>query len=244
MFFTGMDDLHHAGKVPAAFISAHRLARRRSPFPVKRWVMDSGAYRTIELHGGFPEGPEAHAALIRRFAANGRLLAAVTQDFMCDPGSLARTGLSVAEHQRLTIERYDALLACDPGGIPIMPVLQGRAPEDYARHVRMYGDRLAPRAWVGVGSLVGRSTSPATIAAILRAILRERPDLRLHGFGLKLTVLGDGAVRDLLFSADSMAWSFHARKNGRNAHDPAEARRFARRVHTMPVQLHLPGTMA
>jgi hypothetical protein len=59
---------------------------------------------------------------------------------------LAKTGLTVADHQRLTIERYDALLACDVAGVRIMPVLQGYAPADYAEHVRAYGDRLKPIA--------------------------------------------------------------------------------------------------
>jgi hypothetical protein len=42
------------------------------------------------------------------------------------------------------------------------------------------------------------------------AIKNERPDLRLHGFGLKTTALADPLVRSMLWSADSMAWSFAA----------------------------------
>jgi len=239
MFLTGMHHPHNAARVPAAFISAHALRRRRSSFPVRWWVLDSGAFRTIELHGGYPHGVEEYAALIRRYAGNGRLLAAVSQDYMCEGFMLAKTGLTVAEHQRLTIERYDALLACDVAGVRIMPVLQGYAPEDYAAHVRAYGDRLAPRAWVGVGSVCKRNGRPGAIEAVLLAIKRERPDLRLHGFGTKLTALGSQLVRRLLFSADSMAWSFAARYEGRDGNDPAEAVRYGRRIATMPVQLHL-----
>lgn len=239
MFLTGMHHPHNAAKVPAAFISAHALRRRKSGFPVRRWVLDSGAFRTIELHGGYPEPVEEYAALIRRYASNGRLLAAVSQDYMCEAFMLAKTGLSVADHQRLTIERYDALMACDCAGVRIMPVLQGYAPEDYARHVRDYGDRLEPRAWVGVGSVCKRNASPAAIEAVLLAIKRVRPDLRLHGFGVKLTALTSQLVRHLLFSADSMAWSFAARYENRDGNDPAEAVRYARRIATMPVQLHL-----
>jgi hypothetical protein len=53
-----------------------------------------------------------------------------------------------------------------------------------------------------------------------------RPDLRLHGFGVKKTSLLSVAVRMLLATADSMAWSFSARKQGRNANDWREARSF------------------
>ena len=80
IFFTGMHHPCDAGKVPAAFISVHALKRRKSGFPARRWVMDSGAFRTIELHGGYPDPVEAYAAQITRFARNGRLLAAVSQD--------------------------------------------------------------------------------------------------------------------------------------------------------------------
>lgn len=239
MFFTGMHHPHNAAKVPAAFISAHAIKHRKSGFPVRRWVLDSGAFRTIELHGGYPEPVETYAALIRRFAGNGRLLAAVSQDYMCEPFMLAKTGLTIADHQRLTIERYDALRACGTAGVRIMPVLQGYAPEDYAEHVRAYGDRLVPRAWVGVGSVCKRNGRPGAIEAVLLAIKRVRPDLRCRGFGLKLTALGSQLVRKLLFSADSMAWSFAARYEGRDGNDPAEAVRYTRRIATMPVQLHL-----
>jgi hypothetical protein len=84
-------------------------------------------------------------------------------------------------------------------------VLQGYAPADYAAHVRAYGARLEPRAWVGVGSVCKRNGRPAAIEAVLLAIKQERPDLRLHGFGVKLTALGSQLVRTLLFSADSTA---------------------------------------
>jgi hypothetical protein len=64
----------------------------------------------------------------------------------------------------------------------------------------------------------------------LSAIKAERPDLRLHGFGVKTTSLRVQAIRDLLWSADSMAWSFSARKQGRRANDWQEAKRFERAV--------------
>lgn len=49
-------------------------------------------------------------------------------------------------------------------------------------------------------------------------------------FGLKITALKSPRVRRLLWSADSMAWSFAARYEGRNPNDWREARRFARAV--------------
>lgn len=240
IFFTGMDDLHHAAKVRAAFISVHRLERRKSStFPVRRWVMDSGSFTTITKHGGYPSPVEQYAEQIRKFSKNGRLMAAVTQDYMCEPHMLKRTGFTVADHQRLTIERYNDLMACDTAGVRIMPVLQGYAPSDYVDHIRAYGHRLAHRAWVGVGSICKRNSNPHAVCAVLLAIKKERPDLRLHAFGVKITALSLQLTRDLIFSADSTAWSFAARYEGRKAHDPQEAIRYGKKVSTMAVQLHL-----
>lgn len=241
IFLLGMHHPNDAGQVPAAFVSAHAIADRKSPFPARRCILDSGAFTTIMKYGGYPDPVEAYATLIRRVQGwlGRRLLAAVAQDYMCEPEMLAKTGLTVPLHQRLTIERYDALVACDTAGVRIMPVLQGYKPSDYVAHLLAYGKRLVRRMWVGVGSICKRNSNPHAIAAVLLAIKRVRPDLRLHGFGIKVTALGLQLVRDLLFSADSMAWSYAARREGRDSNDPGEAVRYGRRVATMAVQLHL-----
>lgn len=241
IFFLGIHHPASAAAVPYAFVSVHALRGRKSGFPANEWIMDSGAFSTIERHGAYPDPVSTYAAEIRRFAGCGRLLAAVSEDYMCEAWMLAKTGLTVPDHQRLTIERYDALLAEDTAGVYVMPVLQGYTPAEYVAHVRAYGDRLGPGAWAGVGSVCKRNTTPAAIEDVLLAIKAERPDLRLHGFGVKITSLASSLVRDLLATADSMAWSFSARKQGRNQNDVQEAIRYARRVDVMPVQTVMRG---
>ena len=235
-FFLGVHHPADAAKVKHAFISVHALSRRKSMFPVNEWIMDSGAFSTIAKHGGYPEPVEDYASHIRRFAGCGRLLAAVSQDYMCEELMLLKTGLTVQEHQRLTIERYDELVSMDVGGTYIMPVLQGYHPKHYADHIRLYGDRLPSYAWVGVGSVCKRNGNPAAIEDVLLAIHAERPDLLLHGFGVKKTALESELVRDHLHTADSMAWSFAARYEGRDSNDINEAIRYGRRIERMPVQ--------
>jgi len=231
-FFVGLHQPSDAQHVAAAFISVTRLRRRKGLFVVHDWIMDSGAFSTIATHGGYPAPVEEYAAEIHRWKTNGNLLAAVAQDYMCEPWMVAKTGLSVREHQRLTIERYDALTRLVPD-VYILPVLQGYNVEEYVAHVHMYGDRLAPYAWVGVGSVCKRNTSPQIIAEILEAIHAVRPDLALHGFGIKKTALYSPAVRMQLVSADSMAWSFAARRDGGNANDWREAAYFAAEVQSL-----------
>ncbi len=180
-FFVGLHQPSDAQHFDSAFVSINRLRNRKSDFAVGDWILDSGAFSTILHHGGYPEPPEVYAAQIRRWKTCGNLLAAVTQDYMCEPAMLAITGLTIADHQRLTIERYDELLRCDTGCY-IMPVLQGYAPEDYVSHIRQYSERLVFGAWVGVGSICKRNGNPRAILDVLIAIKAVRPDLRLHGF--------------------------------------------------------------
>ncbi len=239
-FFTGMHQPSDANKVPQAFISVNRLRGRKSDFKVGDWIMDSGAFTTILKHHGYPEGVEEYAEQIKRWKKCGNLLAAVAQDYMCEDHMLKLTGMTIPEHQRLTIERYDALMACNVG-VHILPVLQGYAPEDYVSHVRQYGSRLPFGMWVGVGSVCKRNGDPRAIENVLLAIKRERPDLRLHGFGIKKTALGSGLVRELLYTADSMAWSYAARIEGRDGNSWKEAVAYTEKVNTMPYQHSLLG---
>ena len=222
-------------------ISINRLLKRKSNFKVKNWILDSGAFSRISSQKGHLS-VEEYAEQIMRWSQCGNLLAAVSQDYLCDDASLSATGLTVAEHQRLTIERYDLLLQELPSNHPyIMPVLQGREPAEYLNHLRQYGDRLPQNAWVGVGSVCSKNSSPELVRQILKAIKKERPDLRLHGFGLKLTALRLGGIRDLLYSADSQAHSFGRGGQSKfaNANDPQNAIAYSQKVLSF-VQLELP----
>ena len=199
--------------------------------------MDSGAFTEITTHGRYRSEPEEYAKEINRWARCGHLEIAVAQDYMCEPFALEKTGLTVAEHQRLTVERYVALTDATPW--PIMPVLQGYKPQEYLDHIRLYGDLLYSGCRVGVGSICKRNNHPAMIEHILRGIKRERPNIDLHGFGLKITALQRPEIRTLLYSADSMAWSFAARMNGKSAHDWREADAYRQRIEDAPTELEL-----
>lgn len=230
IFYVGLDQPSHAAHIQRCMISASRLRKRVSDFVVNEWMLDSGAFMELKIHGAYRDDPRVYAAQIRRWATVGNLVAASSQDYMCEPFILARTGLDVPTHQRLTIERYDAIRAEVGDAAYVLPVLQGFLPQQYQEHIAQYGNRLALGAWVGVGSVCKRNGSPREIAAVFRAIKQVRPDLRLHGFGCKTTALASTEVRQLLHTADSMAWSFAARMQGRNQHDWREAAAFAARI--------------
>ncbi|HET8632346.1 MAG TPA: hypothetical protein VFL91_33390 [Thermomicrobiales bacterium] len=45
------------------------------------WIMDSGAFTELATYGRYRPTPDEYAAQIIRWAANGQLVAAVSQDF-------------------------------------------------------------------------------------------------------------------------------------------------------------------
>jgi len=220
-------------------ISINVLENRRSDFAVHDWLLDSGAFTRIKTgRGHMPV--EDYARHIVRWARCGNLIAAVAQDWMCEPFILNITGLTVAEHQRRTVDNYVELRKLVPPAIAIMPVLQGYKPEEYMDHIRMYDDLLTPGMLVGVGSVCKRNGNPRAIEAVLEAIKAVRPDLQLHGFGLKKTALRSHKVNQYLAECDSAGWSLAERMKGGDANGPAGAHRYVKAIETMPVQMAMP----
>jgi len=228
-FYVGIHQPSDAWRFSHCMISINRLRKRKSDFRVNNWLMDSGAFTELNLHHYYRFDPSVYAAAINRWKVCGNLQAASSEDFMCEPFILYKTGLTVEDHQRLTIERYDAILSMVDEAY-VLPVLQGYQPLEYVDHIRQYGERLKYGAWVGVGSVCKRNSNANTIEYVLSAIKAERPDLRLHGFGIKTTALKSALVQEYLYSSDSMAWSFRARKEGRNGNSWLEAQSFVESI--------------
>lgn len=225
-FYVGLHQPSDAPHFNSCFVSVNRLRSRKSPFyPMRYWIMDSGAFTEISQHGDFRFDTDEYAGQIERWKSCGTLQAAVSQDYMCEPFILNKVNRSVKEHQDMTIARYYSLKQ-RVTSVYLLPVLQGFYPTEYVEHIRSYSSLLPHLAWVGVGSVCKRNSTPGAVHEVLLAIKQERPDLRLHGFGLKLSTLVHPMIRSLLWSADSMAWSFRARKAGRNANDWREAETF------------------
>jgi hypothetical protein len=202
------------------FISHRRLERLRTSLPVAAapWALDSGGFSEISLYGGWRTTPAAYVdAVVRYDTEIGKLEWAAIQDWMCEPDMVARTGLSVLEHQKRTVDSYLELAAlwaqASDTELVYMPVLQGYRVEEYLQCMDMYADAgvdLGAAPLVGVGSVCRRQHTEE-IRAVFEAILERDPGLPVHGFGVKLQGLRE--YGNLLATADSMAWSFNARKN-------------------------------
>lgn len=212
-FYLGSHQPHFLARTDAPlFVSRRTLAPRRT-FPRARgpWALDSGGFTELSMYGEWRTTAAEYVADVRRIVAGvGAPDFAAPRDWMCEPWIVQRTGLTVAEHQRRTVADYLDLMFRAPE-VPWMPVLQGWHPDDYLRCADLYartGVDLTACPVVGVGS-VCRRQGTKDAGAILGMLAGM--GLRLHGFGVKLTGLAQYA--QLLHSADSLAWSYAARRD-------------------------------
>lgn len=170
--------------------------------------------RQYGLLGHIPR--KFYASIVNRFEGCDWFAGACCQDYMCEDFVLKTTGLTVEEHQRLTIHRYDLLRQDIKPSIYLMPVLQGYQPEEYLRHLDAWGDRLKPGMWVGIGSVCKRNEDKEgqkQIAKIIDLVLSERHDLLLHLFGVKEKALRVPEIRLRVRTADSGAFGLSSNKS-------------------------------
>ena len=234
ILYIGIHKPHLASQLPRAMVSLNVLLNRKSDFLVNDWMLDSGAFtRIMSGQGHLPLGE--YAGQITRWSSCGTLKAAVCQDFMCEPVALASTGLDVEAHQTLTTQNYLDLRA-QVHHVYIMPVIQGWLPSEYAQHTRDLSPHLPDGTWVGVGSVCKRQKVKGIMSRILTSILDVRPDLRLHGFGVKATALQLADVASRFYSVDSMAWSYAGRFKDHRANDVSMALEWAQRIEGMTPQ--------
>lgn len=227
-------------------VSRRRLDRYRQ-LPIARcaWVLDSGAFSELSTYGRWTLTPERYAAAVRRYReCIGRLVWAAPQDWMCEPVMVAKTGLSVEEHQRRTVANVVRLRQLAPD-LPIISVVQGWRLRDYLRCVDQYasaGIDLTTEPLVGIGSVCRRQAT-AEIGEVVKALCAL--GIRLHGFGVKTE--GLRRYGEYLASADSMAWSVHGRHIHGCAHRGLGQRRVASEANCLPFartwRRHLVGSL-
>ncbi|MFE1323691.1 hypothetical protein [Streptomyces sp. NPDC058741] len=203
------------------FLKSEHFAAAAKLYPARgRYAVDSGGFSELQRHGRWTRSPRQYVDDLRRiWEYVGPYDWAAGQDWMCEdliihggtagPLKFAGTHLSVPEHQRRTVHNFLDLRSLAPT-LRIIPTLQGRTVAEYhacADLYESYGVDLRQEPTVGLGS-VCRLQSTKQGAAIVTAMAAR--GYRLHGFGFK--ILGLERVGHLLASADSAAWSYHARK--------------------------------
>lgn len=185
------------------------------------WLLDSGGFTEILLHGRYTISEDEYIDSIMRH----RPKLAFCQDWMCEDVMLERTGLTIPEHQERTLESYISLRKHTDR---IAPVLQGYTVEDYIAHGLMYVAEGVDMTQVfGLGSVCRRSCSSEP-PVILNALTDEFPGIKIHAFGIKTEAFKYIDVVEKIYSADSMAWSYWGRRRPKDCSDCSYERRQCR----------------
>tara|TARA_R110002020_G_scaffold138452_1_gene308479 strand:- start:448 stop:1083 length:636 start_codon:yes stop_codon:yes gene_type:complete len=168
--------------------------------------MDSGGFTEMHRFGKWTLSAKEYAKFAQRCSGEiGKLQWVAPQDYMCEKTALKASGLTVKEHQRLTVDNFLELRQLL--GELVIPVLQGWEHDDYLICCDMYekvGIDLTKEKVIGLGSVCRRNSTES-----INRIIESMQPLKLHGFGIK----GSAFIENLdrLVSADSMAWSMQAR---------------------------------
>lgn len=212
MFYLGthMVNWLSFSKVPL-FVSVRQLRKRKSVHPRAscRWSLDSGGFTELNMYGHWKTSPQQYISECRDLMQEiGSMDWAAPQDWMCEQVVLKKTGKTVEEHQRLTVDNYLFLKKQAPD-VPFIPVLQGFTKQEYINCARLYnanGIHLAKERVVGLGSICRRQSTEEAVE-----IVKTLHDFgyKIHGFGYK--TIGLLNSYPFLESSDSLAWSFSAR---------------------------------
>jgi hypothetical protein len=197
----------------ALFVSRRILTGRKTlPRACAGWALDSGGFTELNMYGEWRTSEADYIADVWRFQDGvGNLEWVAPMDWMCEPFVLAKTGLTVKAHQELTIANFLRLRVVL--GLLVVPVLQGWERDEYLRHWEMYHRAGVDLEWeptIGLGTVCRRQNT-AEAGLIVRELAKQLLGRQLHGFGVKLT--GLESFGDELGSADSMAWSYRARRD-------------------------------
>ncbi len=175
--------------------------------------LDSAGFVAASRYGGFPWTIPDYCALAAAYPFRWWASA----DYCVEP-EIARNREEVVDRLSRTIRaNRDCRRLAEDCGIAdtMMPVIQGRRPDDYERCVDALWASLRPGSPLGVGSMCRRDVhGPEGLIAVIDHLDRILPScVRLHAFGVK------GAALPFLLpygrriaSIDSQAYGIDARR--------------------------------
>jgi len=211
-FYLGTHVMNHIEKTDKPLFISFRQLRKRKKKPINqkgKICVDSGGFSELSMFNKWVTNADEYIDELNRLIALGLDIEwASPQDWMVEPIMLEKTGLTVREHQKRTVDNFIYLRSISES-IHIIPVLQGQTIQQYFEHFDMYESKniqLRKEKVVGVGSVCRRQSSN-DIEHIMRSLFKK--GLNLHGFGVKIN--GLKKYQKYLVSSDSLAWSYGAR---------------------------------
>jgi queuine/archaeosine tRNA-ribosyltransferase len=186
-------------------LSYNMLRKIKTPWKVDiPFMMDSGAFAVIQKYGKYPFTPEEYASGIQKWHPD----IAWTMDYPCEPFVQKRGDYNPRKSQEMTIDNQIRLLDLNTN---TQMVVQGWTVQDYLENLDRIKEQGLLTEHLGIGSVCRRGQN-REIARIVRAIHNNVPSwVKLHGFGIKVSVLKDTDARFYLHSVDSQSWGYEMR---------------------------------
>ena len=192
--------------IPRAMLSYNYLRTIKHPWNNINipWMMDSGAYSVILKYGKYPYMPEQYAEGIKAWRPD----ISWTMDYPCEEKVREAGQYNPLTAQDMTNGNQIKLL---DQGVETQMVVQGYEPDEYLENLDKIKSAGLLTQHLGIGSICRRG-QVKEIARIIRLIHNNVPGwVKLHGFGIKTSVLAQTDARFYLYSADSQSWDYEAR---------------------------------
>ena len=184
-------------------------AKRARKF-AKILLIDSGGFPSSFIYNGYNKSDREYLFFVKSVKADYFVL----RDYPCESQILKKYNVTVRDQIHRTLEHHLKLLELyentDISAEPIS-VIQGWEIQDYLYCIDIFREHGLILDYTAIGSTCRRHRIKQTQKVIL-AVKDSLPrKVKLHAFGVKLSVLNDKAVWEALYSADSSAWDFYAR---------------------------------
>lgn len=191
--------------LPRVMLSYNYIRTIKKPWRVDIPLMlDSGAYSVILKYGKYPYSSEDYSKGIEKWHPH----IAWTMDYPCEPSVQKRGDYNPKKAQEMTIDNQIRLLDLNAD---TQMVVQGWGVSDYLENLDKIKEQGLLTERLGIGSICRRGQN-REIARIGRAIHNNVPSwVKLHGFGVKTSVLRDTDAKFYLYSADSQSWDYERR---------------------------------
>ena len=201
--------------LPRVMLSYNFTRTLKKPWKINiPFMLDSGAYSVILKYGKYPFTLGEYAEGIEKWHPD----IAWTMDYPCEPSVQKKGNYDPRKAQEMTINNQIKLLDL---GANTQMVVQGWAIPEYLENLDKIKEQGLLTDRLGIGSICRRGQT-REISRIIRAIKNNIPSwVKLHGFGIKTSILSQTDARFNLYSADSMSWAVTAfgkyENNGKGA---------------------------
>ena len=188
------------------FTAGHHWGKKgfrkfNAPIEHNRLFLDSGAFQLFGKFKKYPFTPKQYVDFVDELKPDYF----ASMDYPCEQFMRQKIGFTIEKCIDETVKNTLSLADLDTES-KLVPVLQGWKESDYLISIDKLREQGLIKDYIAIGTLCRRGKTKE-ILQILRTIRKNIPSrCRLHGFGVKISLLKDAETYSLLHSCDSAAW--------------------------------------